>query len=197
VRLTVRDMNPRAASWTRESPPDDRSFIVETWITSCRNRPSIVSVGDWHGVMSLAINRILASGAKVIVAADADADPGVADLLGWLAYEPNAVDRAYDERTRGFDYRRVPLADRDRSMDPLVWYCFVKAPYRKHGVARRLFAHARIDPRGRFHYIVETSVVAELRVAGKITRQSAYRPQLGRPPHERGPHGRPEAEHAA
>lgn len=197
MKLLVRSMKPRAVAWTPDSGPDDRSFVVESWISSFRHRPSIVSVGDWHGVMSVAIGRILAQPAiSVIMATDADADPGIADLIGWMAYEPRAVDRAYDEQTRRYDYRRVPPAEQTRDMDPLVWYVFVKAPYRKHGIARRMFAHAGIDPRDRFHYIASTNAVAELSAAGKL-RRATCRPQLGRPPHERGPHGRPEADHDA
>lgn len=198
MKLQIRPMRPRLASWTPDSAPDDRSFIVETWIASWRNRPSIIGVGDWHGVMSLAIGRILAQPEiTVSVLADADAEAGAADLIGWLAYEPHAVDRSYDERSRGFEYHRVPLAEQHRGLEPLVWYCFVKAPYRKRGMARRLFERAGIDTSRRFHHVAETPAVNEMRVAGKI-RQAAYRPQLGRAPHERGPHGhRPEADHAA
>lgn len=193
MKLSIRPFRPRAASWAPGSPPDDRSFVVETWISSVRNRPAIVSVGDWHGVMSLAIGRILAQPeTRVLMATDADADPGIADLLGWLAFDPHSVARTYDEESRRYEYRRVP-----NGTDPLVWYCFVKAPYRRHGIARRLFDRAGLDPRGAFHYIARTDDAVQLVTAGKL-RRATYRPYLGRPANERGLHAaRSEADRAA
>lgn len=196
MRLIVRPMRPRVAPRTPDSPPDDQSFVVESWIASFRHRPPIVAVGDWHGVMSLAISKILARPeVKVIMAADADAEPGIADLLGWMAYETRAVERAYDEGKREYRYRRVPPAERAPGMDPLVWYVNVKADYRGHGIARRLFSTAGIDPRDRFHFVCETRAVGQLTAAGKIPR-ATLRPNLGRLD-ERGPYGRRSEDHDA
>lgn len=180
MRLTIRPMRPRAPTWTPDDGPDDRSFVVESWIASFRHRPPIVSVGDWHGVMSLAVGKIIVEpGVKVLVAADLDAPPGMADLFGWLAYEPQAVDRSYDEVTRKYDYRRVPVDARHRGLEPIVWYCFVKRDYQRNGIARRLFEHAGLDSRGRFHYLCDTRAVAALSAAGKLPR-ATLRPNLGR-----------------
>lgn len=194
MRLTIRPMKPRSPDWTPDSLPDDRSFVVESWISSYRHRPALVGFHDWHGVMTLAVGRIIAlPGVKVIMATDADAEPGIADLLGWMAYEPRAVTRAYNDETRRWEYRRVPSADRTPADEPLCWYVYTKATYRKNGVARRLFRHAGIDPRGRFHYVCDTNAVDALRSAGKIPR-ATLRLGLGRID-ERGPHGQRSEDH--
>lgn len=202
MRLAIRPARSRSPEWRQDiDEPDDRSFIVGSWVSSFKHRPPLVSIGEWHGVMSLAVTRFVdRPEVKVIVAADADAEPGVGDLLGWMAYEHNAVDRVPVEKggRQQWEYRRAPPDERDRSMEPLIWYAYTKAPFRKLGIARRLFRHAGIDPAGRFHYAFETYIVGQLMAARKLPR-ATLRPGLGRID-DRRDHGQPrpaEDEHAA
>lgn len=202
MKIVVRSMKPRDPTWTIDAPPDDRSFVVASWFSSLGHRPILVDTGDWRGMMTTAIGKLLGRPeVKAIVAADAEAEPGLADLLGWMVYEPNAVDRFRSDRAgHEWEYRRMPPADRTRGMEPLIWYVYTKNPYRKHGIATRLFQHAGIDPRGRFHYVSKTPAASVLAAAGKIPR-AALRPGLGHI-NERGPHGHrheaaADADHAA
>lgn len=166
MRLTVRPMQPA-----------DRSFVVESWISSYRRSPhaGLISMAAWHEVMTATIDGILARPAvRVLVAADADAADHTADLFGWLAWMPHAD-------------------------GPLVFFAYTKHAYRydpttRTGprIASRLFRHAGIDPRGRFSYACLTHVVGTLSASGKIPR-AKWRPLLGRFPEDKNHAPRSEA----
>jgi hypothetical protein len=165
VKLVIRPMHAT-----------DRTFVVESWISSYRRSPhaGLISMGAWHEVMTATIDAILARpGVQVLVAADADAAAGESDLFGWLAWMPHED-------------------------GPYVFFVYVKHAARYDTASRtgpriatRLFQHARIDPRGRFSYACLTHVVGSLSAAGKIPR-AKWRPLLGRFPEERT-RGRSEA----
>lgn len=165
---------------TRVMQPDDRSFVVESWISSYRRSPhaGLVSMVAWHEVMSATIDGILARPeVRVLVAADADATDNVANLFGWMAWMPHAE-------------------------GPYVFFVYVKHAYRFDREARtgpriatRLFRAARIDPRGRFNYASNSHVVGEICAAGKIPR-AKWKPLIGRFPEETR-RARSEADHDA
>lgn len=160
-----------------DSPPRpcDRVFIVESWISSYRRSPhaGLVSMAAWHEVMERVVSDIIdRPEVNVLVAADPSATDGMADLLGWMAWM-------------------------HAGNVPVVFYAYTKHPYRRNGIAARLFAAARIDPRAPFSYVCNTHMVGTLREAGLI-RSATWKPLLGRFPNERGPHAaRSEADDAA
>lgn len=161
---------------------DDRKFVVESWISSYRRSPhaGIISMGDWHGMMTVAVNKIVDHrDVRVLVAADAEAVDHVADLLGWIVHMPQPTGPS------------------------LVFYVYVKHAYRfdrasRTGprIATRLFRAAGIDPRSSFPYACNTHVVGEIAAAGKLPK-ARWCPLLGRFPQERTHGQRPEDEHAA
>lgn len=51
---------------------------------------------------------------------------------------------------------------------PVIYFVYVKEPYRKEGIARALFGAFGVDPRKKFIYVAKTGVVAEIARANKI-----------------------------
>lgn len=150
--------------------PEDRTFVLSTWLSAFRRSPSagLVARSRWRDVMWPELEATLSrDGVRILVVKDLDAPSGEADLFGHLVWEPDAL------RARG----TTGMA--------LVYFCFVKKDARGNGLARGLFAAAGIDPRGKFLYACQTPAVMALREAGKL-RRADWRPHLGRlEPHER------------
>lgn len=153
---------------TRPMGPPDRSFVIESWISSYRRSPhaGLISMDAWHEVMAPTIAQIIdRPGVRTIVAADADAQDEIANLFGWLSWMPHAD-------------------------GPLVFYVYVKHAVRydiasRTGprIATRLFCAAGIDPRRPFLYACNTHAAGSIAAAGKIPR-AKWRPIEGRFPKE-------------
>jgi hypothetical protein len=140
---------------------EDLRFVVESFLDSYRDAHAagLISWDTWHEVMRPQWQRVLARpGVAVTVAAFAGEAPGLADLAGWIAVErdylvPRRVVDAEGRRVSGL----VPATE------PLVHYVFVKAGYRKAGIARGLFRAAGVDPERPFRHTTKTGIVTTLR----------------------------------
>lgn len=105
-------------------------FVVGSFLDSMRAAwtAGLIQMDDWTDVMGPQMEKLFARpGSEVTVAyAPREVDPG-ADVYGWLAQE------------RGHPF-------------PFVVYCYVKAAYRRLGIARKLFEAAHVNPMGAFKY---------------------------------------------
>ena len=95
----------------RPAIASDHDFIAATWST-CWGRPpqaSCITPAAWRtAVWSSAPDLLTRPDVRVLVAADADATDRVADVFGWLAWKPAAVERVVNAYTRRETFR---LAD--------------------------------------------------------------------------------------
>lgn len=181
---------------TRSMLPADRSFVVESWIAAYRRsaHAGLVSMDDWHDVMTATIAKIIdRPEVRTLVAVDLDATDTLSNLFGHLVYEPFAVGREYNERSRQYMHRRLAADRRTPAAEPLVWFCYVKRDFRKNGIARRMFNAASVNPRAPFHYVCNTQSAADVASHGKIPK-AVWRSLLGRFPDERRFHGQPRPE---
>jgi hypothetical protein len=188
VKLAIRPLAPcgpgcaHAATPADPPAPCDLAFVAASWSGAWHQPPeaSLVTTVAWRAAVWASVPAIVARpDVRVLVAADGDAADHVADLFGWLAWS-----------------ERPGTA-------PAVLFCYVKSAYRfdPHtrtgpGIARRLFERARIDPRAAFAYVCLTGHARRLRDAGKLPH-AKWRPDLGRPAHERTPHGQPRPDRTA
>jgi hypothetical protein len=136
----------------------DRDFVVATWSSSYKSAHAagIIASEDWPTVMHATLRKLLAR-------------PGTRTIV---AYEP--PDFLY-----GF------IAGDTTGPVPVVWYVYVKGPYRSEprvdqdGMpiagprtgprhARGLFRALGVDPTRRFFYACSTPVVTEIGLARKI-----------------------------
>lgn len=135
--------------------PRDRAFVVSAWSSSLRKSDYAGMIHDdtWASVMHPQIERLIDRYEMVTTLAySPDAEPGVADLFGFIT------------------------ADTSRPR-PLVCFVYTKQPYRRSGVARKLFQAAKIDPSLPFDFACRTVFVDEL--ARKIPR-ATFAPHLVR-----------------
>lgn len=127
---------PAAGSGT-----DDRQFIVSTWSSSWKgsNYAGVISAERWSTVMRPELDAHLERpDARVIIACDRN-DPTY--FYGWIAGD--VVERP-----------------------AVVWYVYVKEPYRRAGIARQLFHRLGVDPLERFIYACGAPIA--IRLAHKI-----------------------------
>lgn len=140
----------------RESREEDRVFIVSSWLDSFResHTAGMIAMADFYDLMWGQIEKLLdRPGARCVIACNVG-DPN--QLHGFIAF------------------------DRDTGRDPpVVFYVYTKAPFRRWGIARGLFAAAGIPPDGRFDYTHKTSVA--VRLANKIPL-ARWQPMLARFP---------------
>lgn len=117
----------------------DRPFVIGTWSANYKNShyAGIVQSEDWPDVMHEAIRKILDR-------------PGTRTLV---AYDPPS-----------FLYGAI-VGDTSGPM-PVVYWVYVKDPYRGAGIARGLFAALGVDPAREFLYTCRT--IACVRLADKI-----------------------------
>ena len=163
----------------RPATDGDRDFIAATWSTSFGRPAGVgpVSVATWRTAVWQSVPEILdRRGVCALVAADPTETDRVADLFGFLVWEPAAVE--LDRQA----YRRSVAGAL-----PLVWYCYVKQAYRfdrasEHNarIASGLFRAAGIDPRSPFPFVCQTRFVDRLRDAGKLPA-AQWRPELADP----------------
>lgn len=175
----------------RPAIPGDHDFIAATWST-CWPRPheaSCLTPAAWRTAVWSSIPSVIARpDMRVLVAADADTTDHVADLFGWLAWKPRAVERVVNGYTRGVSYRLA-----EGGPMPLVFCCFVKHGARRAGVARGLCRAAGIDPAADLAYVCRSRAVDVLADANKLPR-ATWCPHLGRLPQERTHGHRSEAD---
>lgn len=140
---------------------EDMPLIVDTWVDSFRTSRSagLISMARWRSIMKVEVADVLArDGVIVHVAHHPGEKDRRADLYGWIAVERGYV-ASETEFSGGRHGKRLVQCD-----VPLVLYVYVKAPFRRMGIARGLFAAAGVGPR--FNYACRTSVVSKL--AGKM-----------------------------
>lgn len=149
--------------------PDDFRFVVETWLDSYRDAHAagLIQWDDWRAVVRPQLIKVLARrGVETFVAAWEGEEPGLADLAGWVS-----VERGYQvpvTRSSGRRHQRELVT----SPDPLVHYVYVKAGYRRSGIARGLFRAAGVDPLAPFRYTCKTGIVTELAAKVPLARWS-------------------------
>lgn len=134
----------------------DRAFLVSTWSRSFKlsHSAGLISSESWPSVMHPELERILdRDGARAVIACEKN-DPDY--FYGWIA---------------GDTSERIPV----------LMYVYVKEPYRRTGVARRLFTAIGIDPSQYFVYVCRGPSYRQL--AGKITH-ARYNPNEVRFPRE-------------
>jgi len=122
----------------RRARPEDTSLIVDTWVESFRNTyaAGVVPMPFYQADYRKYVTWILAQRAPdVFVAYDAEAEVAGTELLGWLAVEETVT----------FPAGRVL-----KTVGPVVHYVYVKEHVRGNGLARALFAAARVDTKGPF-----------------------------------------------
>jgi GNAT superfamily N-acetyltransferase len=116
---------------------DDRQFIVTTWSSSYKKSHSagIIYTDDWAPLMRPQFERVLdRAGARALIACDRD-DPDY--FYGWIA----------GDTSQG---------------TPIIFYTYVKEPYRRAGVARALFNAFGVDPTKYFVYVCGTPDAIQL-----------------------------------
>jgi hypothetical protein len=133
----------------RPSEPDDRNFIVDSWVRSYQfaHAAGVIATERWFPVMIPEVERLLdRPGSRTVVAYKTDEPDRLADLQGFITVDT-------DDETWGI---------------PVIHYVFVKEFYRKSGRARGLFAAAGVDPKRPFIYTATTGVVSRIYHERKI-----------------------------
>jgi len=180
MRLTIRDAQHA-----------DHRFIAASWSTSWGRPPQAnpMTPMAWRTAVWSSVPPLLdRPGVRALVAADPSETDRVADLFGFIVWEPAAAVRTRDPRSRVpvFTYRRVRPEEPALNALPLVWYCNIKTGYRFDNastlnarIATALFREAGVDPRSPFPFVCHTPFVDRLREAGKL-QAAEWRPELGR-----------------
>lgn len=122
----------------RNATTSDRDFIITNWESSYQdsNTAGMIPMELWAGHMATFIRYYLDKPyVRTVVAYNPDAEPGIADLHGFIAAEPDAG-------------------------PPIVLYVYVEQPMRRFGIARGLFKAAGIDPLKPFTYLCSTPILA-------------------------------------
>jgi len=138
----------------RVAAPDDRAFIVDSWVEGYRHchAAGLIPMPHYQRVYREACNWMLDRPGVTVTIAESDGT-----LLGWIAVEQGVV---------------VPTHHRDGgkwqdSLEPancpMVLYAFVKDPYRRHGIGRALFAAGGVDLASPFLYASKTPTSDRLR----------------------------------
>lgn len=123
----------------------DAQFIVSAWSSSYKAsyQAGMIGAEDWAKVMHPQIQRVLnLPGARAVI--------------------------AFENTDPDFTYGFIAVDTSERL--PVVFYVYVKEPYRRAGYARGLFAAAGIDPNRRFVYACSTPIVLRLKAEEKIPR---------------------------
>lgn len=138
----------------RPFEPDDRNFIVNSWVASYRDSDTagMIQVDDWYAVMIPQVNKVLAKPDVETIVACGQSD--TSHLYGFICF-----DRADNP--------------------PLVYYVFVKSAYRRNGIAKGLFDAAGIRPDSVFHYVCSTPWASRLERKMPLAR---WMPRRGRVP---------------
>lgn len=144
----------------RPATEADLVFVVESWQESYQHADcaGLITVEDWPDIMRGQLRKVIGrEGMVVLVAYHPKATPGLADVMGWLAYERDYLIPL--KRKVGGRHRREMV----KCDWPLVHYCFVKQGYRRpFGVAKALLKAAGIDRAEPMHISCRTGVVNKL-----------------------------------
>lgn len=134
--------------------PDDARFVVSAWSSSYKHSHTagMIHTSDWADVMHRQINRLLDQ----------------PDTRTVVAYESTDPDFVY----------AFASGDTSRAV-PVLWYVYVKEPYRRAGHARKLFAALGVDPSRRFWFACRTAIVATLT---RSIPSAKFDPELARYP---------------
>lgn len=128
---------------------EERTFVVDAWVRSYQfaHAAGMIAMERWFSIMIPEVERVLARpDARTVVAFETDVD----------------VDERYRAELYGF------ITVDTEPATPVVFYVYVKEPYRKSGIARRLFAAAGVDPARPFVYTCTTGVVSAIYHSRKI-----------------------------
>ena len=136
----------RPADLSQAPENAERRFIVDAWCRSYQfaHAAGMIAVEDWFAVMIPQVDKLLAR----------------PDVRTIVAHAPDDVDRIADL----YGFITVDTAARP----PIVFYVFVKEPYRRNGVARGLFGAAGVDPKLPFVYACTTGIVSKIVYSRKI-----------------------------
>jgi hypothetical protein len=136
----------------------DHAFVISNWSASFKisHSAGLIQSEDWADIMRPQIAKVIAR-------------PDTQTLL------------AYEKSDPAFFYGFICG---DVSSTPVVNYVYVKAPYRRHHIARRLFAALGVDPTKPFLYTCKTAIVSKLSNQVPMAR---WNPLLARFP--KGQHG--------
>ena len=142
---------------TRPAIADDRDFIVSGWSASLRSSRDIplVPMDTYAATFRPIVEHHLAVASALV----AHGEAGV--LFGFLAYDPTTY--------------VAMLGRRRATLYGYVLYAYVAAPFRRRGVARRLFAAAGILPDQRFGYACRTRSSWELRSKIPLAEYEPFR----------------------
>lgn len=127
----------------RPANAGDRNFIVSGWSTSFKSAHAagMIAMEDWAAIMHPQIERVLdREDCTTLVAYETTESPGLVDLHGFIAGRREPI--------------WSPVAKRDL---PMVFYVYVKGPYRCRGFATGLFKALGVNPRLPFVYTSKTS----------------------------------------
>ncbi len=142
---------------TRAAIAEDRDFIVSGWSASLRSSRDIPLVP--MATYAATFRPIVARHLELARAVVAHGESGV--LFGFIVYDSATY--------------HVELGRRRVTLDGYVLYVYVAAPFRRRGIARRLFAAAGIDPTQRFGYACRTRSSWELRSKIPLAEYEPYR----------------------
>lgn len=142
----------------RDAVDADQGLVLDSWLASFRNAHAagLIAMADWRAVMGPQIVKLLRRPGVRVVVAYVPSEPPGADAVGWVAVESRA---------------RQP---------PLVLYVYVRHPYRRLGLARRLLERAGVTVDREWHYACKTGVVTKLQP--KLGR-GKWTPLAARYPH--------------
>lgn len=145
---------------TRPATPADRDFIVSGWSASLRSSRDIplIPMTIYADTFRPIIERLL-DRCNVIIA-HGDSLP-----FGFIAFDPST----YVAKIAG---QRVTL-------DGYILYVYVASPYRRSGVARRLFSAAGISPTQRFGYACRTRSSWAFRSKIPLAEYEPFRARYG------------------
>lgn len=145
----------------RRATPGDMRFVIGSFLdaTRCTFNAGLIAMSDWLEVMWPQAEKLFARPGAEIVVACAPGEEAGADVYGWLAHE------------RGHEW-------------PFVTFVYVKAAYRRWGIARRLFAEAGISPMSMFRHA--TWIERDLAAKVPRARWSPLTVRFERRPHVEG-----------
>lgn len=140
MKLGFRDALPderRCLCPGRPEDSDGCSAVVAMWSSSYKKShyAGLIWHADWAAVMHPQISKVLA----------------LPDVRVIIAYEKGDPEYLY-----GF------IAGDTSQSAPVVYYVYVKEPFRRRRVARRLFAELGVDPLKYFVYVCKTGIVSTL-----------------------------------
>lgn len=127
----------------------DRDFVVSSWSSSFRTSfaAGILDMEHYAEVMHAQIERYLDRPDVRTIIATPRRDPST--IYGFITADTTTQLEMLEDR-------------RTRAWPALVYYCYVKAPYRRTGIARGLFEAVGVDVRRPFLYLCKTPWTSRL-----------------------------------